>query len=312
MKPQDRTRAILRSKAEPSVRLLLVAIADHMNDEDICWVKPDTIAEETGLAESTVNKLIGEAEEAGLLRRWWGDHRSKDVAIVWTALASYTPKPSGRGGNRPPKTGDSTPNIGPHTPTIGVTEGSDNRSPGVRSSVERGPNIGPQDSDNRTRSVHEATNEATREAPTAHATPSGHGPPADLIALLGPARHDLARRLAQYVDVPRLLAKSEDEVRRIPGIGPDRAAMVAELCRDAGWPLAEPKVEPIPAWRLPAAKAEAAEDAWRTGATGNAEAETILRGDYDAEWRGIGMTEDEINTHKRAAQKTVDAQRRAG
>ncbi len=40
MMPQDRTRAILRSRVEPSTRLLLIAIADHMSaDRDVAWPK---------------------------------------------------------------------------------------------------------------------------------------------------------------------------------------------------------------------------------------------------------------------------------
>ena len=101
MMPQDRTRAILRSQLEPSTRLLLIAIADHMSTErDVAWPKVQTLAEETGLCERRVQSLLDEAEKAGLIRMWQGEHRARDLAIEWSALEGVAKRASNRGGRR--------------------------------------------------------------------------------------------------------------------------------------------------------------------------------------------------------------------
>jgi hypothetical protein len=239
VKPQDRTRAILRSKAEPSMRLLLVAIADHMNDADESWPSPSTMAEETGLAESTVMELVKAAVALGILRRWQGDYRWKVMSIAWETLAALTPKASTKGGKRTPK----SPTIGDSAPVIGDTVPSDNRCPEHRSSVPGAPIIGAKGSDNRTRSDHEATREATREAPTGARggrglTLDGRPVPLDLLALGISPGIAIALGQSGCVDtVADLLWRSQDEVRLLPRMGPDRARAVARRCADAGFPL---------------------------------------------------------------------------
>ena len=51
------------------MRLVLIAFADHMNAADTCFVSPETVRDETGLALSTVTLQIAAAERAGVLAR---------------------------------------------------------------------------------------------------------------------------------------------------------------------------------------------------------------------------------------------------
>lgn len=238
MNPQDRTRAILRSRLEPAMRLLLVAIADHMNPQDVCWVKPETMAEETGLARSTVILHLTALEQAGILRRWSGEHKAKDHAIDWDALAGYQPPTATKRGGA--KRG---PNIGQISPNIGRQEGSDNRTASDRTSDGRGPNIGPDQSEHRTRSDQEAIIEAPRKRPLASATADEmdfgilfHG---------NPRMSDWVRRLdaAEIRSVPDLCSRSPERLRRTEGIGEDRAVRMREALQRHGLDLAtdEPK-----------------------------------------------------------------------
>lgn len=97
MKPQERTRRILKSSLEPSQRLILIAIADHMEDTA---EGPDRnsrpsvalLSEETGLSERAVQGHIKALEQAGILSR----HRlsakqAPHCVIHWSALPVSAP-----------------------------------------------------------------------------------------------------------------------------------------------------------------------------------------------------------------------------
>lgn len=155
MKPQDRTRAILRSHLEPTMRLLLIAFCDYMNEHDSCFVSPETIQKVTGLALSTVHGHIKKAEQAGILIRTSGDHKAKDAIIDWNVLAACQPVAATRGGVRVK---------GQKLPIIGTGETTDNRYEDYQTSVRNIPIIGTKHTDNRTLSDYEATNKATIEA----------------------------------------------------------------------------------------------------------------------------------------------------
>jgi hypothetical protein len=101
VKPQDRTRAILLSKVESSLRIVLVVLSDAMTEErETCWLKVETIAERSGLCERQVRDLLADAEGRKLIRRWEGEHKSRDIAIEWDALAKAEAPASARGGAR--------------------------------------------------------------------------------------------------------------------------------------------------------------------------------------------------------------------
>lgn len=103
MKPQDRIRAILNSRVEPPMKLVLVAIADHMVDDRLtAWPKVETIAEQSGYCERQTRGILDDLEKRGLIVRWSGEHKSRDIRIAWEALAAATATPSARGGRRTP------------------------------------------------------------------------------------------------------------------------------------------------------------------------------------------------------------------
>lgn len=148
------------------MRLLLVMMSTYMSDgRDVIWCKPDTLAEDTGLALSTVEALLKEAQAAGLVERWQGDHRAKDMRIVWPAVAAYEGKATKRGGRKTPNTGGHTPNTGDIPPITGDQLPPDNRGSGPRSSVDCPPNIGGLPPEHRARS-DQGTDQGTDQEPT--------------------------------------------------------------------------------------------------------------------------------------------------
>lgn len=101
MKPQDRTRAILRSGLEPGLGWALIAIADHMSSADVTWIKPEAVVEETGCPRSTFLRSFATLLGLGILTRAPGEHPSPDLRIDWSRLEAYRRAPSRRGGSKP-------------------------------------------------------------------------------------------------------------------------------------------------------------------------------------------------------------------
>ena len=99
MKPQDRTRRILKSTLEPSQKLLLVAIADHMEDttegEDRNS-RPSValLCQETGLGERAVQGHLKALEGSGaLVRHQLPGHRTPHYQIRWDRLPAQQSLP---------------------------------------------------------------------------------------------------------------------------------------------------------------------------------------------------------------------------
>lgn len=159
MKPQERVNAILKSRLEPSARLLLVSIASHMSDGNLqTWISPDTMTEETGLSRSTVMGLLATLTAAGVLTRAEEGHRAKTTRIVWEALAAYQPAATKRGGarvqsdNRTVESDNRTPEMDCTNSEQGSehrTEGSDNRTEASEHRTPNRPIIGPDPTMNR-------------------------------------------------------------------------------------------------------------------------------------------------------------------
>jgi hypothetical protein len=145
---------------DPAIKITMIAIADHMNAVDECFVTPDTIHAETGLALSTVALHIATADRLGILRRWFADGRaSKMTAIRWDVLAALDATRQTRRGGARLRTSD--PQASEHR-TLLLSE---HRRDPLRTSERPPPNIGETPSEHRTLSTHEATNEAISEAP---------------------------------------------------------------------------------------------------------------------------------------------------
>jgi len=153
LKPQERVNAILKSRLEPSARLLLVSIASHMSDGNLqTWISPDTMVEETGLSRSTVMGLLASLTAAGVLTRAEEGHRAKTTRIVWEALAAYQPAATKRGGarvqsdNRTVESDNRTPEMDCTKTEQGSehrTVGSDNRTAQSDNRTPKSPIIGP-------------------------------------------------------------------------------------------------------------------------------------------------------------------------
>lgn len=102
MKPQERTRAVLESKAPPTWKLILVDLADHMNEDDgNCWPGVDRISTETGVCERSVREALREMEKVGILTQTYrGPVQPPQRHIQWEPLAMFAGvAKTARGGN---------------------------------------------------------------------------------------------------------------------------------------------------------------------------------------------------------------------
>jgi len=176
----QRNNTIFRSSLEPSWRLVLLSLSAHMSETNFtCWIATETIAEETGLARSSVTDSLTEMAKHGIVERYDAGHRSKNTRIVWEAVATFVPVKSARGGIqkkaakgdlpsaiRTPTTDNrSVPTEDRSTVTDNRSDTSQNNSDGNtydrlsvstdRSSVSSRPIIGQQLTDNRSRSDHD-------------------------------------------------------------------------------------------------------------------------------------------------------------
>lgn len=101
MTPGERTRAILVSRADTSIKVVLLAIADAMHEDRLTsWLSVETIANRASLCERQARAVLREAEQLGVLHRWKGEHAQRNCEIRWDVLAALTTVPSKRGGSR--------------------------------------------------------------------------------------------------------------------------------------------------------------------------------------------------------------------
>ena len=187
MKPQERVKAILKSKVEPTWKVLLVAIASYMSDEQLfIWAKPETLAEDTGLSRSTVMVALGEMVSRGIITRIDEGRKAKTTRIIWDVLASQEPVKTKRGGYHP-KSEDRTVLSEDRTEGSDVrTAPSDVRHEESEDRTDRGPMFGLEGSDVRTRSdqgthhddpTSEPTNKNVPPVPVATPSPATQEPP---------------------------------------------------------------------------------------------------------------------------------------
>ena len=66
VKPQDRTRAILRSGLTSTQRLVAIALMDYADQADEAWPSAATIGHDTGLSERTVRTALNVLNGRGL------------------------------------------------------------------------------------------------------------------------------------------------------------------------------------------------------------------------------------------------------
>lgn len=95
MKPQDRTRAFLTAKIDAQSKLVGIAIADHMDVHDTCYPSVGRLAEVTGLAERSVQTVLGAAIAAGWLRTEGEIGKRRTFTVAWDVLAVSGRRPKG-------------------------------------------------------------------------------------------------------------------------------------------------------------------------------------------------------------------------
>ena len=196
MKPQERVNVILKSKLEPSWKLLLVAVASHMHDMQLfVWVSPETLAEDTGLSRSTVMEVFGAMLAAGLVTRTDEGHKCKTTRIVWESLATYEPVKTKRGGKKEPSEDRTVPSDNRTLPSEHRQEASEDRT-------SSSPIIGP----NPTR---DPTKDPTREKGEARANPTPpdvqSSPPPETQTIRGSQAHVVLPK-NDFVDFSPILA----------------------------------------------------------------------------------------------------------
>ena len=245
MKPQDRTNALFDAPwKDPQAKLLLIAIARRLKDDDDSWCWPglDALVDETGISERTVQNILAwaSAPEVGaiVVRRSPG----KPVAyqIDWSQVASceLPPRTSGarQGGTTPaaaappqrrhPAAAAQTPAAAAENPRSGGAQGTDHE---------------PINEPERGREDRERT-----QAPRTEPTDPGLAAMAEVLG----TRADLMRLLVAPMDPKDPPIRDLDTLRRTPltadegpdlvhrgGMGPQRARQLAALLEAAGVPL---------------------------------------------------------------------------
>lgn len=183
-RPQDRVRAILESRLSPPMRLVLVALADRMTgDQLVCWPSVEDVAARTGYCERQAREILNAMEARGFIHRVVGEHRSRDVTIDWSALASAVDEPEARGGRRTPakaaaslaSADDEAPGKDCHhyrqsLPQSPAKIATHAQSAETEQMLLMNANYGGKNDRQRLPPKHEATNEATNEATTLSAT----------------------------------------------------------------------------------------------------------------------------------------------
>jgi len=92
MKPQDRTRAILRSGLTSTQRLVAVAVVDYCDAADESYPSADTLAHDTGLTERTCRKALLVMLDLGCFKVVGRRHGCRVLAFK---PASLPPRPEG-------------------------------------------------------------------------------------------------------------------------------------------------------------------------------------------------------------------------
>lgn len=89
----------------PTLRLLLLALADHANDDGVCWPSYRTLEARVGLSGRQLRRLIGEAESEGYITRRRGGRGPGDVTHYTLTVRGTRPSPI-RGTPASPYKGD--------------------------------------------------------------------------------------------------------------------------------------------------------------------------------------------------------------
>ena len=168
MRPQDRTRAIMRSGLDHESKAVAVAIADYMGDKDLAWPSVPTLAADASLGERTVQRRIAEGVRAGWLVASASPGRATAYTIVWSALPGRAAVEREHDPRRPTPVRETPPSGGhPRQTDTGVPETPHPRQADTPPPSGRHPTP--------VRLTGEGTKEAIREQ-TKEQTTHEHGP----------------------------------------------------------------------------------------------------------------------------------------
>ena len=137
MKPQDRTRAILRSGLPTSDRFVLIAIADYCSREGRCWPSAVSLALDTGMNERSVRRAMKRLEGKGLVTT----KRKGQVSLLEVVTEALPPRENP--GHSVRGSAKATPDSESRTPdSDDRTPDSESRNPGhsVRRREQEGTN----------------------------------------------------------------------------------------------------------------------------------------------------------------------------
>jgi hypothetical protein len=276
MKPQDRTRAILRSTLDAESRLVAIALADHMNVHDEAYPSVGTLAIETALSERTVQGVIRHGLAHGWLSARGASGKPRTMSILWSHLSTqHPPRLSGGRKTANPRTGrtgaPAAPVHGAHpTPARGAPPPPQGAHPrGARGAPEacpdeattEAPSRGGIEPDKKKPPARAEppipggayanwrpptiTFAAPAPAPVAEPAPppppTRREPPELLCDLLGDASMGRTARALAYAGItPAVLVRmTKRDLRYTSGIG-GAWRVIADACERAGWPLSGP------------------------------------------------------------------------
>lgn len=272
MKPQERTRAILRSALDHESKAVAVALADYMGEQEIAWPAVSTLIADTSLGERTIQRRLRAGIAAGWLRARAGGGRTTAYSIVWSALPARTPVRETPPSQGHPRQGDTPVRETPHpvreTPHPRQADtlrdhGRDHE--GTRRGFTRTREATPErDPFDLTGAVDVLrAPEAPPSAPEPLPAPSVLPPPR--IALVAPAERAETRPLPETLDelMPEagmglalalvrnqietpadLLALTEAQLAHSRGIGHAIAKKVVRELAKGGWRLAREDAHP--------------------------------------------------------------------
>jgi hypothetical protein len=87
-----------------SEKLVLLRLADHANDDGLCWPSQDTMHVKCGVSERTVRESLGKLEGRGLISRtprWREGRRTTDLIRLLVAEESSGSQPEVPAGSQP-------------------------------------------------------------------------------------------------------------------------------------------------------------------------------------------------------------------
>jgi hypothetical protein len=114
----------------PSEKLVLLALADWAQDDGRCWPSIAKVAAKSGVSERTVQRMLREAEKAGLLKRKENMGRGCEYTLPPDNLSPVTNET------------DTPDTVSPNT--LGTTKSSEAKASSPRAKLSRPVGVSPE------------------------------------------------------------------------------------------------------------------------------------------------------------------------